>query len=344
MRAREIGFVRLGVCGTDLPPQSAHYASWIRRGLHGRMSWLERSADKRLDPGKVLEGARSILVGGVRYAPQPRPPAGPWSGEVSCYAWGDDYHLVVGEMASALAAFMDGEFGCRSLGYVDTGPVLERMWAAQAGVGWIGKNSLVLDKGEGSYLFLAAILTTLDLPPDEPAVDQCGACTLCIESCPTGAIVEPRVVDSRLCLSYHTIELRGAFPDEHREALGGRLFGCDDCQEVCPWNQERKAVPEAFEPRPGNASPDLREMVRMELPEYTRRFRASAMKRATYQGLRRNAAIALGNRLKSLRSGAATPVSDPDRADALRALQEAAGDENPSVARAARASLSDLDE
>src|SRR5262245_48933617 len=235
--ARRLGFDRLGVCSSAPPPEMAIFEDWLRRGFQGDMGWIERGAERRLDPSLLMRDVRSILVGAVRYAPQAPPSSAPMSGEVSCYAWGDDYHLVVGKMAAGLASFVRMELGGRASEYVDTGPVLERLWAARAGVGWIGKNSLVLDEDLGSFLFLAVVLTDLDLVPDPPAVDACGSCTLCIDACPTGAIVEPRIVDSRRCLSYHTIELRGRFPDEHRQAAGARLFGCDDCQTVCPWNQ-----------------------------------------------------------------------------------------------------------
>lgn len=309
------------------------------------MGWMERSAGKRLDPSRVLPGARSIVVATVRYAPQPAPARGPLSGRVSCYAWGDDYHAVVGEKAALLSAFMRERFGARALDYVDTGPILERMYAARAGVGWIGKNAMVLSKDQGSYFFIAVIVCDMDLTPDEPATDQCGTCTLCIEACPTGAIVEPRMVDSRLCLSYHTIELRGSFPEEHRAALGDRAFGCDDCQEACPWNGAPIEPPASLLPRPGNGAPDLADLLSMDLAEYTRRFRGSAMKRATWEGLRRNAAVALGNLLageaaEPRTAGAeALEPSAEERQRAIRALRDAAESPTAPVAEAARWAL-----
>jgi epoxyqueuosine reductase len=269
----------------------------------------------------------------VRYSPPSSQDSAPLSGEVAAYARGEDYHRTVGEKAARLAGFVRERFDARAAEYVDTGPILERLWAARAGVGWIGKNALVLNRDSGSYFFLAVILTDLDLPPDEPASDQCGSCSLCVEACPTGAIVEERVVDSRLCLSYHTIELRGSFPPEHRAALGPRLFGCDDCQTACPWNRaDQVASP--------SRDHDLVEILTMTLADYTQRFRGSAMKRATYHGLRRNAAIAIGNLLagsSSLRER--PPLSGDARARAIRALTVAASDPDPSVAGAARWAL-----
>lgn len=305
------------------------------------MEWLRRTSGKRVDPRRVLPGARSILVGTVRYGPQRAPEGEALSGRVSAYAWGDDYHSVVGAKAAGLARFVRLAHGARAVEYVDTGPVLERMWAARAGVGWIGKNAMVLNKDHGSWIFLAVVLTDLELPPDQPAPDQCGSCTLCMEACPTGAIVEPRVVDSRLCLSYHTIELRGSFPPRHREPLGDRAFGCDDCQTSCPWNEGEFEPPAAFRPRIENGAPDLPGLASMALREYTARFRGSSMKRATYHGLRRNAAVALGNLLAGRRGreSAAAEPSPAERSRAREALAALAGDPEISVAEAARWAL-----
>jgi len=349
-RAREIGFDHLGICAADPGPETDLFRGWLEGGLHGAMGWMEKSAALRLDPSLLLRGARSILVGAVRYGPVEPPPEGPLSGEVSSYAWGEDYHRIVGAMAGALAAFIRTRYDARAVEYVDTGPVLERHWAAKSGVGWIGRNSLVLNRDSGSLIFLAVVLTDLEIPPDPPAFDQCGACTLCVEACPTGAILPDRTVDSRRCLSYHTIELRGEFPAGYRPALGSRLYGCDDCQTVCPWNQagaSRPVAPE-FHPREGNARPDLVSVLAMHLPEYTERFRGSAMKRATYHGLRRNAAVALGNLLaESGISGAGAEKPSPadeDRRRAIMALKAAARDPEPAVSDAAARVLRALGE
>lgn len=306
---------------------------------------MARSSAARMDPREVLPGVRSVVVGAVRYAPSPPPRLRALDGRVSCYAWGDDYHDVVGRMAAGLAGFLRERYGAVAREYVDTGPVLERLWGAHAGVGWIGKNAMVLNKDYGSFFFLAVILTDALIGRDEPAADQCGACTLCVDACPTGAIVEPRVVDSRRCLSYHTIELRGPVPGEFRADFGRRAFGCDDCQTVCPWNAGDHDPPAPFRPRNDNGNPDLPELLSMELADYTRRFRGSAMKRSTYQGLRRNAAIALGNLLSpdggaaDIQEEAPPEIKDEDRRRALEALTTASTDADRTVAEASRWAL-----
>jgi len=338
-RARDLGFDDCRFCAPDPPAETDLYRAWLARGFHGRMEWMRRSMEKRLDPNRVLPGVRTLVLLSLGYGPQDPPTPAALSGEVSCYAWGEDYHGIAGGMAGELAAQIRDRFGARAIEYVDTGPLLERLWAARSGVGWIGKNSLVLNRERGSFFFLAVILTDLEIATDEPALDQCGACTSCIEACPTGAIVEERTVDSRRCLSYHTIELRGSFPDEFREALGVRLFGCDDCQTACPWNQREARAPERFRPQRGNGRPDLAGMILMTLPEYTERFRGSALTRATYHGLRRNAAIALGNLLSADAAQDRPRLQDADRARAAAALQAAAADPEPSVAEAARWAL-----
>lgn len=308
-RALELGFQRVGFCEATRPPEARHFERWLDAGRHGTMAWLERGRGKRLDPRLVLDGARTIVVVALSYAVPgsvaPQAPADPElggpRGAVSRYALGDDYHREMGDRLATLKQLIETSApGHRAKAYVDTGPVLERMWAARAGIGWVGKNSLILNKEMGSFFFLGILMTTLDLPPDQPAVDQCGACTLCIEACPTGAFPEPRIVDSRRCISYQTIELRGALPIEQREAVGNRVFGCDDCQDACPWNcREGSFTPPSgtrdLPPRRGSIAPSLLAMLTMTQTEYLERFRGSAIKRATWQGLRRNAAVALGN-------------------------------------------------
>jgi len=327
-RALALGFERAGFCDAVPPEEIAHFERWLAAGMHGQMSWMQKGRERRLDPALVLPGVRSIVVVAMSYArpgsdaPASATPDGISRGVVSRYARGDDYHDIVGDRLLELEEFIGKVApGHRAVAYVDTGPILERMWAARAGVGWIGKNALVLNKEMGSLFFLGVILTTLPLPPDDPATDQCGACTLCIEACPTAAIVEPRLVDSRRCISYHTIELRDAIPEEYREAMGPRVFGCDDCQDACPWNQHASDVPsrggEAFPSRDGSAFPSLLELLAMSREQYQEQFRGSAIKRATYRGLRRNAAVALGNAaarretLEALEKVAEDPKDDP---------------------------------
>jgi len=291
-RALQLGFDQVGFCDAARPPEMERFERWLDAGMHGAMGWLERGRARRLDPRLVLDGARSFIVVTQDYAREPSgvfplasDPAVPRGG-VSRYAAGPDYHRDLGERLAVLERFVETAApGHRALAYVDTGPLLERLWAARAGIGWIGKNAMVLNKEHGSYFFLGVILTTLPLPPAEPASDQCGSCTLCVEACPTGAIVDAGVVDSRRCIAYHTIELRGPVPEEHRAAIASRVFGCDDCQDVCPWNRPVVEAPAL----------DLSALLTMTQEEYQARFHDSAMRRATWQGLRRNAALAMGN-------------------------------------------------
>ncbi len=328
--ARALGFPQVGFCGTDPPGEVRHFERWIADGMHADMEWMARGGARRVDPGRVLEGARSFVVVALPYAPPSAgvvgaAPGGRTRGVVARYAHGDDYHLVMGDRLERLEEFIETHApGHRALAYVDTGPILERLWAARAGIGWVGKNSLILNKDLGSYLFLGVVITTLPLPPDRPALDQCGACTLCIEACPTEAIVEPRLVDSRRCLSYHTIERRGPIPEEYRAPAGARVFGCDDCQDACPWNRQEgsTAPPGAFPPRAGSVDPSLLELLALTHDQYIERFRGSAMKRATFEGLRRNAAICLGNAL----AGGPPRGEDRDREGALRALRRVSRD------------------
>ncbi len=306
-KALELGFERVGFCEAIVPAEEVrHFDDWLGAGMHAEMRWMRTSAARRRDPRRVLPGVQSIIVVALAYS-TPDSASTPdhggdreARGQVARYALGDDYHDVMGDRLAKLERFIEDRApGHRAMAYVDHGPVLERMWAARAGIGWVGKNSLILNKEMGSFFFLGVVLTTLPLPAVAPATDQCGSCALCIEACPTAAIVSPRVVDSRRCISYHTIELRGALPLEHREAIGTRLFGCDDCQDACPWNSQPRgghpAVDRAFAPRKGSASPSLLELLTMTHAEYVKRFRGSAIKRATYQGMRRNAAACAGN-------------------------------------------------
>jgi len=305
-RATRLGFQRVGFCdATVLPAQAAHFERWLAAGMHGEMGWLERGRERRLDPSRVLEGARSLVVVAFSYARSWSRPSGTGAeatrkpgrsdphGTVARYARGDDYHRAMGDRLIQIEDLIEDEApGERALAYVDTGPFLERLWAARAGIGWIGRNAVVLNEEMGSYFLLGLVVTTLRLPADEPAVDRCGSCTLCVEACPTAAIVEGRLVDSRRCLSYHTIELRGPVSVEHRAPMGGRVFGCDDCQQICPWNRQQ------VDQEPERIS--LSGLLSMTHPEYLERFRGSAIKRATWRGLRRNAAIALGNAAASM--------------------------------------------
>jgi epoxyqueuosine reductase len=264
------------------------------------MAWLPRSAAKRADVRNVLPGARSVIVTGTLYNTD-RPYSSalpPETARISRYAWGDDYHEVIKRRLDALVDWMRHEcpepFEARA--YVDTGPVQERVYAQYAGLGWIGKNTCLINPEIGSWLFLSEVICTLDLEPDTQGLEQCGSCTRCLEACPTGALVETGVLDSSRCISYLTIEARGPLPVEHLEGIGTRVYGCDVCQEVCPYNQPAPTSPDPhWQPRPGLDLPALVDLAERSDEELRLLLRRSPMKRPKIEGLRRNFAIALAN-------------------------------------------------
>ncbi len=287
-----VGFARAQPLAGDL------FQEWIGRGYHGEMAYMARGPERRLDPAQVLPGARSVICVALLYqhpdAPEKQNAAA--HGQISLYARGTDYHLVLQKKLEALVASMN-RFSpdSRTRIYVDTGPVLERAWAVKAGIGWQGKNTNVLNRRLGSWFFLGEILTDLALEYDDPVADYCGSCTRCIDACPTGAL-EPYVLDSRRCISYLTIELRVDVPEEHREGTGSWIFGCDICQDVCPWNHGSpfSSVPE-FESNPRSSETDLVALAGMTPEDFAQRYRQTAIKRTKWRGLLRNVAIALGN-------------------------------------------------
>lgn len=278
----------------------AQLSRWIQRGYHGSMAWMERTPEKRADPRHVLPGCRSIISVGVTYLTDHRADERPGYGRIARYAWGKDYHKVLLRRLEQLeervhAMAPDAQTRC----YVDTGPIMEKAWAERAGLGWVGKHSNLVSADHGSWLLLGEILTTLDLDYDEPATDLCGSCTLCIQACPTKAITEPYVVDATRCISYLTIELRGdatAIPQDLQSGMGNKIFGCDDCLDVCPFNLRAEPTCEvAFQPSRITLSPDLHELSEMDESTFTTVFQHSPIRRAKLHGLRRNVAIAQHN-------------------------------------------------
>ncbi|MCY3714129.1 MAG: tRNA epoxyqueuosine(34) reductase QueG [Gemmatimonadetes bacterium] len=319
--AASLGFDLAGVTTADPPRHGDYYAEWIEQGLAGEMAYLERQIEKRQDPRKILQNARSLVVVAMNYrCPDPDPVSeNTPRGKIARYARGDDYHDVMKEKLLALLRFVQDRAGRPVEGkvYVDTGPVLEREFAVRAGLGWFGKHTNLIHKRVGSWLLIGEILLDIDLDPDGPEADHCGTCTLCLEACPTDAIIEPYVVDSRRCISYHTIELKGAIPLEYRAAMGDRVFGCDDCQDVCPWNRRAPETGHpAFAARPWNETPDLIEMLGLTPEAFRTRFKGSPVKRTKRRGLLRNAAVALGN------------TKDPG---VVPALTDSLGDDEPLV-------------
>src|SRR5574339_993681 len=240
-QAAALGFELCGIAPAAALPELGFCRDWRARGYAGEMHYLARSADRRADVRAVLPSARSVIVLGTVYnveRPYSTEIAEPGQAALARYAWGNDYHVVIQPRMDALMAWLRDRAGSdvEARAYVDTGPVQERVYAQHAGIGWIGKNTCLINPALGSWLFLSEIICSLPLDPDVPAFDQCGTCTLCLDACPTGAIVEPYVLDSTRCLSYLTIELKGAIPLEHRSDIGAHAYGCDICQEVCPWN------------------------------------------------------------------------------------------------------------
>jgi epoxyqueuosine reductase len=313
-QALALGFSLCGVAPAERFPEYAAFDEWLERGYGGAMGYL--SDPRRRDPAQVLEGARSVIVCALNYnTRQPHSSetaasgkSGEARGWISRYAWGRDYHEVMWERLNGLADKLGERFPepHHFRAYADTGPVAERLFAKYAGLGWLGKNTLLLNEALGSWFFLGVIFTTLELAPslapnELPPADLCGNCRQCLDACPTGAFVEPYVLDARRCISYLTIELRGSVPEEFREAIGSNVYGCDICQEVCPYNREApvSGVTE-FSPRQfgGGESllePRLEWLAGMSEEEFREKFRGSAMKRTKWRGLVRNACIALGN-------------------------------------------------
>jgi epoxyqueuosine reductase len=249
----------------------------------------------------VLPSVRSIVSIAVNYYSPELHRDGNGIGKISRYAWGEDYHELVLRKAEHLAAFIrDLSPGAETKTYVDTGPIMDKAWAARAGIGWIGKHTNVITRGSGSWVFLGTVLTSVDLEPDEPATDLCGSCTACLDACPTEAFVAPYLLDATRCISYQTIEHRGQMPGDIKKNVGAWVFGCDVCQDVCPWNRFQQPAAEAgFWPRPGNLAPSLEELGQLTEAEFSERFRGSPVRRSKYEGFMRNVAAALESFPKS---------------------------------------------
>jgi epoxyqueuosine reductase len=339
--AGELGFDSCRIARAAAPSHAEEFRGWLAEGAAGEMQWMERGAEKRCDPQQILPGVRSVIVVALNYwqgdettarehrfknrrvddslesaAPRGSARRDAATGRIARYAWGDDYHeLLLGKL-ERLSEFLTGLGGIQKC-YVDTGPILERDHAAEAGTGWHGKSTMLIDARLGTWFFLGEILTTLHLPPDPPQVARCGSCTRCITACPTGAISAPHRLDARRCISYLTIELKGSIPLELRPLIGDRIYGCDDCLEACPWNRFAAASREAaFAARPAIRLP-LRDYLALDDAQFREFFRGSPIKRIKRRGFLRNVCVALGN------------VGD---ATDLRALERAAADAEPLIA------------
>lgn len=295
-RARESGFDLAGIASLGPASTAAAYDQWLADGHDGTMHYMREHADIRRDSRRPEPGMHSALVVALNYGGTTPP------GPVARYARGDDYHRTMWDMLEALGDWLVQTAGGKTRAFVDTAPILERDLARRAGLGWFGKNSMLINPELGSFFFIGALFTSLELEPQAPfATDHCGTCTRCLDACPTSALVEPGVLDATKCISYLTIELRSAIPETLREGVGDHLYGCDVCQDVCPWNEKfsRPSQVAAFAARAGLAGTGARELaielLALDEPGWRERFRNSAIKRAKYAGLRRNAATVLGN-------------------------------------------------
>jgi epoxyqueuosine reductase len=304
--ARRLGFNLFGVVEPVRPPHFEVYISWIARGCHGEMGYLatDRAIKRRKVPGLILPGCQSILVLGWPHRTPPlhtqaaAPDDSELRGSIAAYAWSEDYHDVIPARLEALAAFIETRVGgpVPNRWYTDTGPILERDLAQLAGLGWIGKNTCLINPGQGSYFLLAELFLGIKLEPDSPfKADRCGTCTRCIEACPTACIQEDRTLDASKCISYLTIELKGSISRDLRPQIGNWIFGCDICQQVCPWNQ-RFAEPSAPDPVDAEAiGPDLIKELPLTGRDFNRKFKGKPVKRTRRRGYLRNVAVALGN-------------------------------------------------
>ena len=330
--AHALGFDVCRIAAAGKPPHAAEFREWLGEAKHGDMAWLERNAERRTDPNLVLPGARSIIALGMNY----------WNrdairhsssgirhsapGRLARYAWGDDYHDIIEPRLWQLDAWLQKHGGSQRQ-YVDTGPILERDFAALSGLGWQGKSTMLIHPKLGTWLFLASILTTLELPPDEPMPDHCGKCTRCITACPTGAITAPHHLDARLCISYLTIESKGPIPEALRPLIGDRIYGCDDCLDACPWNRFAQQSRESrFAARDFVTMP-LRDFLTLNDDAFRTLFRGSPIKRIKRARFLRNVCVALGNIGTS---------------DDLPALQIAATDPDPLIAEHAQWAMAEI--
>jgi epoxyqueuosine reductase len=322
-QARALGFDLVGIAPAEPADGFDKLQDWLDKGYAGDMDYMHRHGDARRHPHSILPGVRCVVMVGLNYNPWPEACAKQSSGKIARYAQGDDYHDVLRAKLKSLLHWVQAEVpGCAGRAVVDTAPLLERDYARRAGLGWFGKNTMLLNTRLGSYFFLGALLLDLELGPDAPfATRHCGTCTACLDACPTDAFIGPGVLDSRRCISYLTIELRGPIAPELREGIGDWLLGCDVCQEVCPWNRKAPFAREpAFETRVDLRAIELSELFGLDEAEFRRRFKRTALYRARRSGLLRNAAIVLGN----TGDRSALPALERARTDADPVVREAA--------------------
>jgi len=332
-RALELGFDDCRFASAAAPASAGQFQGWLADKRHGEMSWLERNAEKRVEPQKVLPGAKSVIALAASYEISnfKSQIANPKSGLIARYARFDDYHDVLAGRLKTLTSYIDLVAGrkVRSLWYVDTGPVLERDLAQRAGIGFVGKHTNLISRRLGNWIFLAEILTTLELEPDTPEKNHCGKCSRCISACPTDAITAPFQLDARRCISYLTIELKGSIPVEFRRAIGNRIYGCDDCLAVCPWNRfAREGKLMKSHARKGLEQPDLIGLLSLDEKNFKSRFSGSPILRTKRRGFLRNVCVALGNTGDDF---------------ALAALENASHDSEPLIAEHSRWAIEEIE-
>ena len=324
-KAAELGFVACGIARADAAPAAGEeLRQWIAAGHHGDMGWIEDRAEQRASPQGLWPEAKSVIALAMSYAPSTNPMAlasATSRGRISVYAQGADYHKVVKKALKAMGRWLADEAGCQLKVFVDTAPVMEKPLSAAAGLGWQGKHTNLLSREHGNWLFLGVIYTTLELEPDAPASDHCGSCTRCIVACPTGAIVAPHRIDARKCISYLTIEHAGPIPHAYRAAIGNRIYGCDDCLAVCPWNRfaEQGQANLAFAPRAELVAPALADLLMLDDASFREMFSGSPIKRIGVARMIRNCLIAAGNSADAALTGAVerhVGSADPVVADA----------------------------
>jgi epoxyqueuosine reductase len=332
-RARELGFEDCRVTSAAPPPHAAEFQQWLAAGRHGAMGYLERNAFKRVDPNEVLAGAKSVIVLATAYQPQTRVASNDAPrGLIARYAQHADYHDVLAGRLKELSEYVNSLGGAetKSLWYVDTGPLLERDLAQRAGLGFAGKHTNLISRSLGNWFFISEIITTLEIEADELERNRCGSCTRCIDACPTNAITGPFQLDARRCISYLTIELKGSIPEEFRRAIGNRIYGCDVCLEICPWNRFAKegAIMKEHE-REDLDQPGLIGLLELDDAAFKARFAGTPMLRTKRRGMLRNVCVALGN------------IGDES---CLPALEKAAVDHEPLIAEHARWAIEQIRE
>lgn len=326
-KTRELGFADCRIAPAKPAARREIFEQWVAEGKYGDMAWMAKNLDRRTDPCIVQPGAKTVIVLAMNYYQGKAPETAAGGYRIARYAWNEDYHDLIQKKLKELDAFLIGHGGTQRY-YVDTGPVLERDFASEAGLGWGGKSTMQIHRELGTWFFLAELISTLDLPLDTPAKDLCGKCTRCIDACPTQAITAPRRMDARRCVSYLTIESKGPIPLEFRRAMGDRIYGCDDCLSACPWNKFAQVSHEAtFQARESVFNQKLRDFLSLDDDGFRSLFAKSPIKRIKRPAFLRNVCVALGN---------------VGTAEDLPALERAAQDEHPLIAEHAQWAIQEI--